>query len=269
MTDLGRSLRPALRSLACAALFAIAAAAPAAAQPQAQAAIDPGGIDPGALDALRRMSATLGAAPSFTVRIDTERDATLPNGQTVLLTGTAAIAARRPDRLLATAGSDLGNFAVLYDGARVTVLNPVANAYAVTPMTGGLSEVVARVEDELGLEMPIRPLLAADPFALLMTPPASSGIIVGRSFIGDTPVDHFAFRNATVDWEIWLEATPFALPRRVSMIHRGEGEPRRMTITFDEWTLGATLPDAMFAFTPPQGAVEVSAGPPHAEGKRR
>lgn len=197
-------------------------------------------------------------------------EAVLPNGQVVLLSGASGVAARRPDRLITTVGSDLGNFAVAYDGTGVTVFEPIANVYARTPVTGPLADAVARIEDELGLAMPVRPLLAADPFALPMTPTATAGVIVGRSFIGDTPVDHLAFRNAEADWEIWLEATPHALPRRASFVRRVDDRPIRITLTFDEWALGATLPDAVFAFTPPAGAVAATPAPPeHRQGAPR
>lgn len=262
MGRLGEWMAALARWGALAALGALAVALAAQAQAPAQGAFDPRQIDAGAIDGVRRMSATLAAAPSFTVRITTTREAVLPNGQVVLLSGTTGVAARRPDRLIATVGSDLGNFAVLYDGTQATVFEPTANVYARTPMTGPLADAVAKIEDELRLAMPIRPLLAADPFALLMTPPPTAGVIVGRSFIGDTPVDHFAFRNAEADWEIWLEATPHALPRRVSFIRRIDDRPIRITLTFDEWALGATLPDAVFAFTPPPGAVAASPSPP-------
>jgi hypothetical protein len=244
------------------ALAALAVTLAALAQAPAPGGFDLRRIDAGAIDAARRMSATMAAAPSFTVRITTLREAVLPNGQVVLLSGTTGVAARRPDRLIATVGSDLGNFAVIYDGTQATVFEPTANVYARSPMTGPLADAVARIEDELGLAMPIRPLLAADPFALLMTPAPTEGVIVGRSFIGDTPVDHLAFRNAEADWEIWLEATPHALPRRVSFVRRVDDRPIRITLTFDEWALGATLPDAVFAFTPPAGATAVSPAPP-------
>jgi hypothetical protein len=251
-------------------LAALAVALAASAQAPSAGGFDPRQIDAGAIDGVRRMSATLAAAPSFTVRITTTREGVLPNGQVVLLSGASGVAARRPDRLIATVGSDLGNFAVVYDGTRVTVFEPIANVYASTPMTGPLADAVARIEDELGLAMPVRPLLAADPFARLMTPAPTAGVIVGRSFVGDTPVDHLAFRNAEADWEIWLEATPHALPRRVSFVRRVDDRPIRITLAFDEWALGATLPDAAFAFTPPAGAVAATPAPPeHRQGAPR
>jgi hypothetical protein len=54
-------------------------------------------LEPQVTEALRRMAATIKAAPGFTVRVSTLREGALPNGQHVLLGGTGAIAARKPD----------------------------------------------------------------------------------------------------------------------------------------------------------------------------
>jgi hypothetical protein len=212
-------------------------------------------LEPNIADALRRMSTTLAVAPALTVRMTAQREGRLPNGQVVLLGATSVVLARRPDRLAAVVGSDLGSFALWYDGARVTVLSPVRNAYASSPLTGGLEDAVVWIEDRLGLEIPIRPLVAKDPYAALLEAGTTTGVHVGRSVLRDVAVDHYAFRNPDADWEIWLEAGSRPLPRRVSVVGRGDRGPGRTTIDFDDWNLAPHLPDRTFAFTPPPGAV--------------
>jgi hypothetical protein len=212
-------------------------------------------LEPGVADALRRMSTTLAAAPAFTVRMTAQHEGRLPNGQVVLLGATSVVLARRPDRLAAVVGSDLGSFALWYDGARVTVLSPVRNAYASSPLTRGLEDAVVWIEDRLGLEIPIRPLVAEDPYAALLEAGTTTGVHVGRSVLRDVAVDHYAFRNPDADWEIWLEAGPRPLPRHVSVVGRGDRGPGRTTVDFDDWNLALRLPDRAFAFTPPPGAI--------------
>lgn len=207
--------------------------------------------------ALRRMSAAIAAAPGFTVRARTLRETALPDGQVVLLGGTSAIAARRPDRLFATVGSDLGSFALWYDGRAVTVQNLTENVYGVTPLTGDLGQAGTLLEDRLGIEIPVRPLLAADPFAAMLAAGPTAGTYLGRSYIRDTPVDHHALRNTDFDWEIWIEAGPRALPRRVSIVDGGGGG-QRVTMEFDDWNLAPRLPDRSFTFVPPPGAVQAT-----------
>jgi hypothetical protein len=114
---------------------------------------------------------------------------------------------------------------------------------------------VAWLEERLGIEIPVRPLLAADPYAALMAAGSTTGTLVGRSLVRDSVVDHFALRNPSADWEIWLEADPRALPRRVSVVQRKEGGGTRVIMEFSDWNLAPRLPDSAFVFVPPPGAV--------------
>jgi hypothetical protein len=50
----------------------------------------------------------------------------------------------------------------------VTVWNPTQNVYAARPATGTLERTVAWLEGRPGLQVPIRPRLAADPYAVLV-----------------------------------------------------------------------------------------------------
>jgi outer membrane lipoprotein-sorting protein len=45
------------------------------------------------------------------------------------------------------------------------------------------------------------------------------------------------------------------MPRRVSVVERGDRGPSRVTIEFEDWNLAPGLPDRAFAFVPPPGAI--------------
>lgn len=227
--------------------------APAAAPPAAAR------LEPEAADALRRMSATLAGAPSFTLRFTSLREIPLPDGQPILAGGVTALTIRRPDRMVVSVGSDLGSFGLWYDGREVTILNTQQNIYGSLPLSGPLEGAVAGLEARLGVALPIAPLLAADPFAAL-TPAGTSGRLVGRSIIRDVVVDHYALNRPEGFWEIWLEAAPSALPLRVSFVDRAAGNAR-VILEFDQWNLRPRLTDQSFRFTPPPGAIRAALRP--------
>ena len=160
--------------------------------------------------------------------------------------------------------ADLGNFTLSYDGAAVTLFTPAQNVYAAGPLDRDLERAVAWVEERLGIEIPVRPLLAADPYAALMAAGPTTGMLVGRSFVRDTAVDHFALRNPSADWEIWLETSRRALPLRVSVVQREEGGGTRMTMEFSDWNLAPRLTDRDFVFVPPRARCR----PPWSSGPR-
>ncbi len=202
--------------------------------------------------ALRRMATTLTGAPAFTLTFTTMREAPAGPGQSILLSGAGAVVAARPDRLYAAVGSDMGSYSLWYDGRAFTALNTQQNVYAVTPLTGGIEAALKAVEARLGVTLPILPLLADDPYAML-TPTGTTGRFIGRSIIRDVVVDHFVMNGPTGHWEIWLEAAPSALPLRVSFVESG---PLRLrtTLDFTAWNLRPRLPAGTFAFTPPRDA---------------
>ncbi|UPY38556.1 DUF2092 domain-containing protein [Sediminicoccus sp. KRV36] len=217
-------------------------------------------LEPEASAALRRMSATLTGAAAFTLRVNTLREAPAAPGQTILLSGTTAIAIRRPDRLYASTGSDLGSFNLWYDGRSFTALNTHQNIFASEALTGPLEPALHAVQERLGVALPILPLFAADPYATL-TPPGTTGRRIGRSIIRDVVVEHFALNGPNGHWEIWLEAAASGLPLRVSYVEPGP-ERLRVILDFETWDLRPRLPESTFAFTPPPDAARASFLPP-------
>lgn len=213
-------------------------------------------LDEAAGAALRRMATTLTSAQAFTLRFTTLREAPAGGSQSILLSGAAALAVRRPDRLYASVGSDLGSFNLWYDGRALTALNTHQNVYASAPLSGNIEAALKAMEARLGVTLPILPLLADDPYAML-TPAGTTGRLVGRSIIRDTVVDHFAMTGPQGHWEIWLEAAQSALPLRVSYVEPGP-ERLRVILEFQEWNLRARLPDTTFAFTPPRDSARAN-----------
>jgi hypothetical protein len=251
-----RSLAAAL-GLGCALALAGCADRPAPATAAAAAPL----LEPEAEAALRRMSVTLAGAPGFAFRLHTLRETRLEDGQAVLLAATSAILVRRPDRMTVQVGSDVGNFALWFDGAQVTLFNPDANLHGSTPLSGDILAAADWLRDRMGLALPVRPVLAPDPYAALTGASPTSGRRLGASLVGETPVEHFAFRNASLDWEIWLEATPRALPRRVSVVQRTPQGPLRTTLEFEAWTLAPAVGAQAFRFVPPRGSVPATLVP--------
>ena len=50
---------------------------------------------------------------------------------------------------------------------------------------------------------------------------------------------------------------PEPLPRKLVIAYKTEDEVPQYTVTIRKWNLQATLPDALFAFTPPEGATRI------------
>lgn len=246
-----RSALPLLALLAAAGCADMTAApTERATAPQAEAKAK---LEPAVAAALRRMSDTLAAAPAFGVRVASIREASLPGGQQVLLHGTTALAMRRPDRLVAVSGSQAGNFRLTYDGRRAALLDVDHNEFGANDFSGPVDGLLQALERHFGVSIPMADLLAANPYAALVDE-GTTGVYVGPTVIDGVICRHYALRTGEVDWEIWIEAGPKALPRLLSTVDRTEAGRSRTILAFSDWTLSPRLDAPVFDTTPPRGA---------------
>lgn len=242
--------------LTVAALAGAPALVPVQVHAQAPTAAQPA-LDTAVADALRRMSTTLAAAPSLTVQFTSLREVARPDSdQLVTLSATVAVGMRRPGELAALVGSDRGSFRLWYDGATATLLSLNAQAYARAAVPGDLEDLFEALEERLGVEIPLRDLLARDPFAVLTGIP-TTGSYIGRSVVNSALCDHYALRNSEVDWQVWIAVGNRPLPCRLVIADRSAAGAPRSVLEFQNWNLAPALPSNTFNFVAPAGAQEV------------
>jgi hypothetical protein len=83
------------------------------------------------------------------------------------------------------------------------------------------------------------------------------GTYVGLHAVDGIPCHHLSFEQATIDWQVWIDAGGDPLPRKLVIAYKTEDEVPQYSVTFRKWNLAATLPDALFRFEPPDGARRV------------
>ena len=71
------------------------------------------------------------------------------------------------------------------------------------------------------------------------------------------PCHHLAFEQATIDWQIWIDAGAEPLPRKLVIAYKTEDEVPQYSVTIRKWKLDPKLPDELFRFEPPEGAQRV------------
>jgi len=61
--------------------------------------------------------------------------------------------------------------------------------------------------------------------------------------------------------QLWIAKGDQPLPRRMVITYtRAEGQPQ-FRAQFSDWNLSPEVPDSLFAFTPPTGAVKIAFAP--------
>ena len=213
-------------------------------------------IDAEAMRALDRMGAYLRTLGTFQVRGDITTEEVLPDGQKVQLAKVADLVARKPDGLRLNVTSDREQRLFLYDGKTFTLYAPRSSFYASVAAPATISQLVDRLEDAYGIEMPFVDLFRWG------TSASKSADITGATDIGPSVIDgvtceHYAFRQDGLDWQVWIQAGDFPLPRKV-VITTLTDEARPQHVAQYTWNLAPSVDSTAFTFAAPKDAKKIT-----------
>jgi hypothetical protein len=248
-------------ALACAwTLALLLAAAPGSAQQTGGPTAVPDSAAR-AMAVLQRMAELLAQAPRFGVTIDMGFDAVQDSGQKIEFGETRQIVLRRPDRLRADATRrDGSKSTLLFDGKDFTVFHPQDNVYATAARPGSVDEAVAYFVHDLGMRLPLAGLLSSH-LAQDLSAQVRGADYVEAASIAGVLCDHLALRGDEVDMQVWIAQGQHPLPRRLVITYRHTDGRPQFWAQFSDWDLAPAAPDALFAYTPPPGAVKIAFSP--------
>jgi len=212
-------------------------------------------IDPKAIDALKAMGAELRALKAFALRSETTTDEVLDNGQKVQFGGTVDFRVRRPNGLRVEVLSDRKQRQFFYNGKTLTLYGPTNGYYASIAAPPTIGELLQVLDQKYGLQFPLTDLFlwGTDKDGL---DDIKSAIYIGPSRIGGVDCDHYVFRQADVDWQIWIERGKIPLPRKLVITTTSEpAQPQYVAVL--KWDLASKLDDKTFTFVPPKGAQRI------------
>jgi len=225
--------------LICAVLY------PAGAQDVRQAA-----VDPKADEILRRMGQALAGAKHFTFEADDLSDEMLENGIKVQLAKHVKVAVRRPDKIAASVVGDEEQLRYFYSGSKVLIVNDREKCYAEQDVPNNIDEMFDLLASKFGITAPLSDLLFSDPYAA-MTGGVRSGYYLGLHDVMGTKCHHLAFRQESIDWQIWIEEGGNPVPRKVVITFKDLPAYPQFAALLGKWELNAEVPDATFQFKPP------------------
>ena len=251
-----------VRTFLMLSLLAMYLAAPstyAQTAPAGAAAPAASAVDPASVQALKDMGAFLQTLKRFHVATEVTGERVLADGQKLQHTATAEMDVERPNKIRALMQSARSKREIVYDGKTVTLYTPAQKYYSTVEFTATIGELIDKLEERYGVEMPLSDLF------LFGTPAApldkiESAMNAGQDFIDDDLCDHYAFRQGKVDWQIWITTGSKPLPRKVVITNRAD-EARPQSVSLIDWNLKPTFKDAVFKFTPPKGATKIEIVP--------
>jgi len=238
----------------------VSAAQPAQTQKPSWAQEDPianeGVVEDSAIEALKDMSTYLTSLNTIGIRSEGSLDAVTNYGQRIQMDGVATYKVRKPGFVIDYT-SNIKNRRFIYDGKTFTVYSPTLGFYASVPAPPTNREVLSTIYEKFGIALPLEDLFRwseeshADRLQNL-----KSAYEVGTATIDGVQTDHFAFREAETDWEVWIQQGDQPLPRKIVIVDRND--PAKPTfIARLSWTINPTYTDADFTFVPDANAKKI------------
>jgi hypothetical protein len=213
-------------------------------------------VDARADDLMRQMSERLAHSRSFALEAEEVYDEVPEQSPRQQLTNLRHVAMRRPDRLVGDAAGDVLNRSFWYDGKTFSALDKEQYVWASGAVPSTVDQALDWVFEQTGTVIPLADFLYADSYARLMAD-VQRGVYLGIHEAAGVPCHHLSFEQATIDWQIWIDAGREPLPRKLVITYKTEDEVPQYTVTIRKWNLQAQLPDALFAFEPPDGAERI------------
>src|SRR5215469_9228622 len=208
-----------------------------------------------AMTILKNMSHYLAQAERFSVTIRDGYDAVQQSGQKIEYGEVRKVTISRPDRLrFEIERSDGEKGLVIFNGKDLTVYTAEKNVYATVSKQGTLDQVVKYALDDLKIRVPLAMML------LSTLPSELDNLVVSADYvetttITDVPCDHLAVRTAKgVDFQVWVAQGNEPLPRRIVITYKDEAGQPQFWADLSNWNLAPEVSDALFTFTPPEGA---------------
>jgi len=208
-----------------------------------------GVVEPDAIAALKSMSAYLSSASTLQITSQGSLDVVTNDGQRIQLDGTTDYKIRRPGFVI-DYKSDMKDRRFIYDGKTFTIYSPKLGFYASAPAPATNREALDLVYKKYGIALPLEDLFrwgdgaSADRLAAM-----KSAYRAGTATLDGVETDHYAYREADVDWEVWIQQGDQPVPRKLVIVDRTDAS-RPTFIARLDWKVNPAFSDSDFAFVP-------------------
>ena len=208
-----------------------------------------GAIEPGATQALERMSAYLMTLPSFEIKAETVRDMVTNDGQKLQVGGVSHYKVHRPDGFEIDVDTDFMSRRYYFDGKQFTVYAPKLNFYATVSAPPTIRETLNVIRNKYAIEVPLEDLFLWNDSKAKRAEQLKSGYLVGTAMVDGFATDHYAFREADKDWEIWIDKGERPLPRKLAITDRSDSAHPSYEAKLT-WNVNPTVVATDFKFKP-------------------
>src|SRR5439155_10876638 len=153
---------------------------------------------------LKAMSDYVTSQMTISLTFDTDIEVITPEIQKIQFSSSGQVQLSRPDKLRASRTGGYADVELTFDGKTATVLGKNVNTYAQVGAPGSIDALVDKLRANYSIDMPGADLLLSRVYDELIAD-AIDAKHIGQGVIDGVECEHLAFRNADVDWQLWVE----------------------------------------------------------------
>lgn len=210
-------------------------------------------IDPEADKILRSMSDYLKRLPAFSVNFDIDNEVIDLAGQKLQISSSGSIVVDRPGNLYIERHGAFADLELIFDGKLLTLHGKNLNVYFQRDNSGTIDTAFDTLNDELGLDTPGVDLFYSDSFAELSDSVVNSAYL-GTVYVNGVECHYLTFREAKVDWQLWVRAEGDPLPMKYVITTKWMTGAPQYAIRFRDWNTTPQIASGFFDFKVPEGA---------------
>ncbi len=217
-------------------------------------------LDPKATEVLQAMSDYLEGLPAFSVNADVDFEVVARTGQKLQLSSYASLTMQRPNGFYIQRRGVFADAEIFFNGTTLTLFGKQLNAYAQRPVNGTIDDAIRVFESESGIPAPGADFMFADPYAV-MSDGVTSSLYLGTAYVNGIEAHHLAFREAEVDWQIWVQTGDTPLPLKYVITTKWVTGAPQYELRMRDWNTNPQIASDRFTFTAPAGASQLDSLP--------
>ena len=206
---------------------------------------------------LKAMAEFLTKTKTFALTVDESFDVVQEDGLKLQSNRRRRVIVSRPDRLFSDTAGDGTDTLFAYDRDSFVVFDKEHNTYAREKAPDSIDKLIGELYKKYGIAVPLSDFVLSDPYKPL-TADVESGTYVGLTQIGEHKCHHLAFRQKSIDWQIWIEDGDKPLPRKFVITYKRLADHPQYSAWMHHWDLEPKLTDETFRFTPPKKATKMN-----------
>jgi hypothetical protein len=204
------------------------------------------------------MSDFMGNLSAFSAKADIDSEIIDLEGQKLQFSSSAEIVLERPGNLHVNRQGAIAHMDFIFDGKVLTLYGRNLNVYFQMDSPGTTDTAIETLHHGIGLDAPGADLFLTDPYTTLSEGVVSNAYL-GTAYVNGVECHYLTFREAQVDWQLWINAEGDPLPMKYIITTKWLTGAPQYAVRFHDWNTAPKIKPGQFDFKVPKGAKKLEA----------